>query len=582
MTRFAYLRTALASRRIRRAAIFMFLLAAMLKAMAVPVAASPAIWSVKLARYSQNCQRGLGICINPFGPLDGTAATSVSFEVARRGVVGGIDSQGHLAFLSPLHEEGDTLFVERDVLLDRRRSLELGYQSVTIVAGAYPITRTSDNPNGEVVVALRTIGITITIDIGRKSQGCTRFGACSITIGAELMNRPAGGSASINGNRLGWDAFLEIEAEEDSSVMYVDEDIELDAATSLALGAKRVIVKKGAYPVDYSENPNGHVEFDVQRIGITIVVDFGRKIYNCERGFGVCSVTIDIDLRVGSDHATPTVASLDGSQLTLDLLARSKRSEAELTLDAAYQLEPAVAKALGRRSITLLPGTYAVDYRSNPNGTVVIPVATQGIGVTIWFGRSWYNCRGVGICRIDINTAKTSTQQYTAIGHYSDGVTRMMFTEATGAGDTALTIDDDIVLDGATAQGLGAERLTIKRGTYPIDYSTNPYGDVSLLTSVDGAASVDREQRTEIVLASYPNPASDRSTVRFTADGANKITLDLLDAHGSVVMTLVDGERLERGEHERTFTVASLPAGAYFQRLSTGAATTIRAMQVVR
>src|SRR5262249_61035832 len=37
-----------------------------------------------------------------------------------------------------------------------------------------------------------------------------------------------------------------------------------------------------------------------------------------------------------------------------------------------------------------------------------------------------------------------------------------------------LTIEKDIVLDSATSRALGYEQVTVKAGTYPVGYTTNP------------------------------------------------------------------------------------------------------------
>src|SRR5205085_2633114 len=42
-----------------------------------------------------------------------------------------------------------------------------------------------------------------------------------------------------------------------------------------------------------------------------------------------------------------------------------------------------------------------------------------------------------------------------------------------------LTIEKDIVLDNATSRALGYEQVSVRAGTYPVDYSVNPNGQVS-------------------------------------------------------------------------------------------------------
>ena len=42
-----------------------------------------------------------------------------------------------------------------------------------------------------------------------------------------------------------------------------------------------------------------------------------------------------------------------------------------------------------------------------------------------------------------------------------------------------MILDEDIVLDSATSRALGYEHVTVRAGQYPVDYSVNPYGQVS-------------------------------------------------------------------------------------------------------
>jgi hypothetical protein len=680
-------------RRALRAAMFLFTMAAMLKALAVPVMAAPAFWSVKIARPTVFCQRGIGICIDLFGS-DGTAATPVAVEEYRRGIVSYTEPRMlGMRFLAPLNEQGDTFHIDEDVTLDRRHSLELGYQQVTLLKGAYPITRTPNSPNGEVLIAMRTIGITITFDIGRKSMGCTGAGVCKVTVGFELGRMKAPGSATLDGNRLGYDFLLELEDVPDSGMLYVDEDIELDEQTSLALGAKKVVILEGAYEIDRSENPNGHVDFNVLRIGITVTVDIGRKAHGCTR-FGACSITVGVDLRAA--NPSPGILSLDGRHVTIDFTERLKNAEDHFVLDADLELDAQTSLALGRRGVVLKAGRYPLDTTRNPNGSVTIPVSARGIVVTIRFGVPSRNCTGVGFCSITIgfdrfmeralggvaevigekgqerlvvelagrapeqgdelvieNDMTLDSAVATALGYKNivlkRGVYRIDYstnpngtveipvsalrpieirikigrasylcirigvcgievwretttmersvqafvTNAHGdllvefrsmlpeEGDT-LFVDEDVYLPAETARELGVENIYLKRGAYPIDRSQSANGTVRVATGSDGTATVESDEAIESTLSVFPNPATTSATASFTTNGTGVVSLELLDARGTVVMSVVDGERLERGTHVRTMDLSSLPAGAYFQRLTVGTTSTLSPVQITR
>ena len=85
----------------------------------------------------------------------------------------------------------------------------------------------------------------------------------------------------------------------------------------------------------------------------------------------------------------------------------------------------------------------------------------------------------------------------------------------------------------------------------------------------------------------YPNPFSDKTTIRYTLRDAGKVTLDVYDVFGRIVATLVD-EVLEAGEHNIPFVVkgagsipsSSLPPGVYFCRLRQGSDAITKTMIV--
>ena len=68
----------------------------------------------------------------------------------------------------------------------------------------------------------------------------------------------------------------------------------------------------------------------------------------------------------------------------------------------------------------------------------------------------------------------------------------------------------------------------------------------------------------------FPNPAAQTSTVRFALAAPGDARLDVFDALGRRVATLVDGP-LAAGVHEATLDVSALPTGVYLVRLRTDA-----------
>lgn len=82
----------------------------------------------------------------------------------------------------------------------------------------------------------------------------------------------------------------------------------------------------------------------------------------------------------------------------------------------------------------------------------------------------------------------------------------------------------------------------------------------SLITGLNNAGLPNTERETIIV---YPNPASAKTTVRFTSRNSSDYTINLVDFNGKPVTAAVSGHTLA-GTCEREFDLAHLPAGIYF------------------
>jgi uncharacterized protein (DUF1501 family) len=79
----------------------------------------------------------------------------------------------------------------------------------------------------------------------------------------------------------------------------------------------------------------------------------------------------------------------------------------------------------------------------------------------------------------------------------------------------------------------------------------------------------------------YPNPASITTRIRFDLEKSADVTLQLFDARGVCVTTLLNA-RLGRGEHAPELRTAELPAGSYIYRLSVDGRSETRRLNVIR
>ncbi len=78
-----------------------------------------------------------------------------------------------------------------------------------------------------------------------------------------------------------------------------------------------------------------------------------------------------------------------------------------------------------------------------------------------------------------------------------------------------------------------------------------------------------------------PNPASGRTAVRFELAESGSVTLDVFDALGRKVATLVDGVQ-PSGTQSADLDASRLSSGLYFVRLTTDQAVLTRALTVLR
>ncbi len=106
--------------------------------------------------------------------------------------------------------------------------------------------------------------------------------------------------------------------------------------------------------------------------------------------------------------------------------------------------------------------------------------------------------------------------------------------------------------------------------------------------TVDAVTSVGEPEAAPsgiALAANYPNPfgsgAASSTTLRYSLDRADDVQLQVYDASGRMIATLVEGRR-EAGSHTAAFAASNLPAGTYFAVLRAGSQTLTRKMVLMR
>ncbi len=81
--------------------------------------------------------------------------------------------------------------------------------------------------------------------------------------------------------------------------------------------------------------------------------------------------------------------------------------------------------------------------------------------------------------------------------------------------------------------------------------------------------------------ANYPNPFNPSTNISFTLPRAAQVQLDVYDATGRHVRSLVN-KQLQAGQHRVNFKASDLPSGVYLYRLQTNEYTEFRKMLLVK
>ena len=125
-------------------------------------------------------------------------------------------------------------------------------------------------------------------------------------------------------------------------------------------------------------------------------------------------------------------------------------------------------------------------------------------------------------------------------------------------------------------------------GTYEFDLviatndPSNPTVTVDVTVNVGGVANEDDAVPTVFALhAAYPNPFASATTIAYDLPEATHVTIEVYDAVGRRVATLVDAEQAI-GRYEAQWDARSLASGVYLYRIQAGTYSKTLKMSLVR
>ncbi len=121
---------------------------------------------------------------------------------------------------------------------------------------------------------------------------------------------------------------------------------------------------------------------------------------------------------------------------------------------------------------------------------------------------------------------------------------------------------DDVYIDSITWRGSASAAVVIEAGVVVADKRGGDDRPMVTAENPVARAPVSLEQN-------YPNPFNPRTTIAFTLPAETSVKLDVFDASGRLVATLLD-ESKGAGRHSVDFDASRLSSGIYFYRLRAG------------
>ncbi|MEO1076764.1 MAG: T9SS type A sorting domain-containing protein [Bacteroidota bacterium] len=109
-----------------------------------------------------------------------------------------------------------------------------------------------------------------------------------------------------------------------------------------------------------------------------------------------------------------------------------------------------------------------------------------------------------------------------------------------------------------------------------------PGSDGWSLRRLDALAEASADTDDGYREGAYPNPLRSATTIRFTLEQAEQVTLTVYDVTGRVVAQLLSGADLGAGAHTAQFDATGLASGVYVYRLKRGAAIATKRLTVLR
>ena len=199
--------------------------------------------------------------------------------------------------------------------------------------------------------------------------------------------------------------------------------------------------------------------------------------------------------------------------------------------------------------------------------------------------------RGTGVFHFDEQIRELSFQ--IVVSGLSGAITNAHIHNAPLGSNGNVVVDIKPVLVGNVAYGTWANMPAqmmqeLRAGKLYVNFHTaaNSGGEIrgQILPVLGAPTSVnDAHHPMDISLEqNHPNPFRTNSSIAFRLPETNLVTLDVFNALGKKVTTLIDQEEMMDGKHVIEIQSDQLPAGNYFYRLNAGKKTITKMLTVLR
>ncbi len=203
-------------------------------------------------------------------------------------------------------------------------------------------------------------------------------------------------------------------------------------------------------------------------------------------------------------------------------------------------------------------------------------------------GTTWMRVGG----NLEASSTSSPSVRWASILHVADGTVYLLATS------TGLYATDTLIAATATA---GSGTVWVQQGAGTIGNSVCDMIDTrasdglvvvathasgiytTYVTSVNDIVTIHdiEASKTDLELSNYPNPVASTTTIAFTLNRKAKVNLQIWDAYGRLMETLVDSD-LPEGEHKVEFSKKGLKPGIYYYSLTADRKRKTKKMVIVK